>query len=144
MLVAERSDFSLWKKVQEWFWRWIFFSYERFFFGHCHVMFFYMVNIRCNFLIRRFFLFFGHCHVIFLFFDRVVRKIVTVGFSNSFVQKTIQQPAASCNVTSDTRCFLKFCYKLSFSFCIHLWKVHCEWRILYHPPGWQDVLRSHL
>ena len=95
MLVAERSDLFLWKKVKEWFWSCIsllicafFWSLSRDFsisgdsvlFGHCHVTLPYMVLLSC--------------------FGRFVQKVKKSCFADSFVQKTTQQSDGSCSVTS--------------------------------------------
>ena len=64
------------------------------------------------------------------FFGRIVQKIKGSCFSDSFVQKTTQEKAASaddsCNVTSDSQLLYKLFKKQALYFCKHLGKINCE------------------
>ena len=74
------------------------------FFSHCHV----------TFPNKEIFSFFGHCHVTFpymyflSFFGRFVQKVIVSCFSDSVVQKMMQQSEGSCNVTSNSSFYTNY------------------------------------
>ena len=121
MLVAERKDLILWMKVKERFCFWSCISLLIYanFFGHCHVTFPYMELL-------------SH-------FRRFVQKVIVSCLSDSFVQKTTQQPDGSCNVKSYAQLLYKFFKKQLLYFCKHIWKKYCEWIKLFCPPRRENV-----
>ena len=91
-------------------------TYIRMFFGHCHVT--------CPY--KDILSFFGHFHLTvpymepLSFFGRFVQKVKVSCFSDSFVQKMVQQSDGSCNVTSDSQLLYKLFKEQPLYFCKHL------------------------
>ena len=121
MLVADRIDFFV-NKGYRTILEPHFVTYIRMLFGHWHVTFPY----------KEIPSFFDHCHVTFSFieplsfFGSFVQKVKVSCFSDSFVQKTTQQPDGSCNVTRDSQLLYKLFKKQPLSFCKHLCIIYSE------------------